>query len=950
MHDRLHYVKILVLHLVIAFIASTCTMVPFTPANAQEIFQVSQIGNFGKNLVQQEFYNTGTLNYLLFMPDDTSAVIDGKYPLLISLHGIGDRGNNVQLLKRDGMPKILDGYRTFPFIVVSPQCPESTEWYYDRTDHLTIALIRDIIDRYPVDPNRVYATGYSMGGIGTYDLAIRYPDTFAAILPVAARAETYWDICDMKEVPTWAFHGSLDDLVPLHKGQFIYSVLKNCGCNINLTIYSGVYHNSWTQTYNNPAVYEWLLKHRKAKTFAVCTLDALIFYGAGEQLNIADLASLSTASRKFASLSLSEEIFSLLPFSIADQRYLAAGGEQHLYFIEVQDPYSPRVVSTFDSPEPCTGFAMVDGYLYAAMGNRGINIYNVNDIDHPNFITSLDTLKNCESVIFDSSFAYIACGTKSHILDVSNPVTPVYVSEIQGFGGYHKFININNGYAFICDPDQGLQIIDISNPYDPVNVNLLDTGDQTSHILFRDNLAFVSNGYAGLRIIDISDVNEPGEVYLFDTAGQAMQACFGNQHGEKNTLFVADLTAGICAIDISSPTDLDDIGGIAVQPPSNMSYGSAFDVFVTEDRAYIAYAEDGLRIVDIHNPEKPKLLSTFKADGNVRDVVARGNYAYVAELRAGVRVIDVSDVSHPASVGILPVEKIQELTLSGEHLFVAGRDSGVMIYTIADPVMPVKLGKISSYDALSVAVAEDILGISDSKKIYFMNIADPTHPININETDQLSRGNEGFVIRDGYAYVPDGDSLRIFDTTSPEQAVQTGVVFTGGYGYEVAVVGRYACVAADRSGLRIVDVSDVSQPRVVGYYDDVPLARGIAADVHYIYVAEKEQGLTIYRNELLTPIDIDEQYDHPNQFTLHPNYPNPFNPATTISYELREAAHVRCEIYNMLGQRLITLIDSDQLAGNHQVRWNAETMSSGIYFCRFHAGGMTAIRKMLLLR
>ncbi|MBN1153881.1 T9SS type A sorting domain-containing protein [candidate division KSB1 bacterium] len=950
MRSRLQNSSIVVFHLLIVFIASTCTMVCFTSANAQEIFQVSQIGNFGKNLVQQEFYDTGTLNYLLFMPEDTSAVIDDKYPLLISLHGIGDRGNNLQLLKRDGMPKILDGYRSFPFIVVSPQCPESTEWYYDRTDQLTIALIHDIIDRYPVDPNRVYATGYSMGGIGTYDLAIRYPETFAAVLPIAARAETYWDICDMKEVPTWAFHGSLDDLVPLHKGQFIYSVLKNCGCNINLTIYGGVYHNSWTQTYDNPAVYEWLLKHGKVKTFAVCTSDAMIFYGAGKQLNIADLASLSTSSRRIASLSLSEEIFSLLPFSIDDHRYLAAGGEQHLYFIDVHDPYSPRIVSTIVSPEPCAGLAMIDGYLYAALGDSGIKIYDANEISHPNIVTALDTLINCESVIIDSTFAYIACGTESHILDVSNPVAPVYVSEIQGFGGYHQFININKQHAFICDPEQGLQIIDISDPYRPADVKLMETGDQTFHILFRDNLAFVSNGYAGMRIIDMSDVNEPGEVYLFDTAGQAMQACFGDQLGEKNTLFVADLTAGICAIDISSPTDIDEIGGIAVQPPSNMSYGSAFDVYITDDRAYIAYAGDGLRIVDIHNPEKPGLLSTCQTSGNVRDVVVSGNYAYVAELRAGVRVLDVSDVLHPVSVGFLPVEKIQELTLSGERLFIAGGDSGVMIYTIEDPAMPVKIGTISSYDASSVAVDGDILGISVYEKIYFLNIADLSQPINVSETDQLSRGNEGFVLQDGYAYVPDGDSLRIFDTTSPVKAVQKGVVFTGGYGYEVAVVGRYACIAADRYGLRIVDIADVSQPQVVGYYDDVQLARGIAADGQYIYVAEKEQGLTIYRNELWTPIEIDELCDRPIQFTLHPNYPNPFNPQTTILYELHEAAHVKLEIYNMLGQRLITLVDSYQLAGRHQVKWNAETMSSGVYFYRFRAGGIMVIRKMLLLR
>ncbi len=210
-------------------------------------------------VMQQEVYNAGPLNYLLFMPQATTAMAGGKYPLILSLSGIGERGSDLQTLKRDGLPKILDGYNSFPFIVVSPQCPSTTEWYYDRTDTLVRQLLDIVVKRYPVDTTRIYVTGYSMGGIGAWDLAIRNPRRFAAIAPIAARREASWDPCPMKDVPVWAFHGAKDDVVPLASGQDIIDAFRTCGGQATFTIYPDAGHDAWTRTYNNPELYAWLL-------------------------------------------------------------------------------------------------------------------------------------------------------------------------------------------------------------------------------------------------------------------------------------------------------------------------------------------------------------------------------------------------------------------------------------------------------------------------------------------------------------------------------------------------------------------------------------------------------------------------------------------------------------------------------------------------------------------
>ncbi len=136
--------------------------------------------DFGSDpIIQQEVYDASTLNYLFFMPRETTAVVNGKYPLIISLHGIGERGSDLWKVKGEGLPKILDGKNTFPFIVVSPQCPSTTEWYYNGGIQQKMnSLIDSLIARYPVDTNRIFLTGLSMGGIGTLDMAIRYPNRF----------------------------------------------------------------------------------------------------------------------------------------------------------------------------------------------------------------------------------------------------------------------------------------------------------------------------------------------------------------------------------------------------------------------------------------------------------------------------------------------------------------------------------------------------------------------------------------------------------------------------------------------------------------------------------------------------------------------------------------------------------------------------------------------------
>jgi predicted peptidase len=196
--------------------------------------------------------------YLLYLPEEYGRK-EQKWPLMLFLHGAGERGDNLDLVKKHGPPKLVEQGKHFPFIIVSPQCPTGV-WWPEKTDTL-ITLLDEIESKYAVDTSRVYLTGLSMGGFGTWTLACRYPERFAAIAPICGGG--LWFLADrLKEVPVWAFHGAKDPVVPLGLSESMVDAVKRAGGDAKLTVYPEAQHDSWTATYDNPKLYEWFLSHR----------------------------------------------------------------------------------------------------------------------------------------------------------------------------------------------------------------------------------------------------------------------------------------------------------------------------------------------------------------------------------------------------------------------------------------------------------------------------------------------------------------------------------------------------------------------------------------------------------------------------------------------------------------------------------------------------------------
>lgn len=202
-----------------------------------------------------------SLKYLLYLPKRYERS-SKKWPLVLFLHGAGERGADLEQVKKHGPPKLVAEGKKLPFILVSPQCPNGDIWHPDTLD----ALIGFMIEHYRVDPDRVYCTGLSMGGYGAWELAAEHPERLAAILPICGGGDAdMLRICRMKGVPVWAFHGAQDPVVPVSVEKDLVAALKHCGGSVWFTIYPDAKHNAWTRTYENPEVFKWMLQQRRGK-------------------------------------------------------------------------------------------------------------------------------------------------------------------------------------------------------------------------------------------------------------------------------------------------------------------------------------------------------------------------------------------------------------------------------------------------------------------------------------------------------------------------------------------------------------------------------------------------------------------------------------------------------------------------------------------------------------
>jgi predicted peptidase len=256
----------LVLVLVVACGPAPTPPVPLTEVHLQAEFQVP-------NPLAGEAPSHSAMDYLVWLPQGYGQDPDEEWPLILFLHGAGGGENDSRFVMSYGLPEVLykgEQPQPFPFIVVSPQAYPEVPWWDEETLLILDALLDEVVGAYQVDPARIYLTGLSMGGYGSWWLATAHPERFAAVVSISGsgyRSTTPPDeetVCKLRDVPVWAIHGARDMISDPTSVKLQVLTLAACGGEVEWTLYPDTGHvETYEQAYRDPALYEWLVAHAR---------------------------------------------------------------------------------------------------------------------------------------------------------------------------------------------------------------------------------------------------------------------------------------------------------------------------------------------------------------------------------------------------------------------------------------------------------------------------------------------------------------------------------------------------------------------------------------------------------------------------------------------------------------------------------------------------------------
>ncbi|WP_159036940.1 DUF4347 domain-containing protein [Microcystis sp. MC19] len=468
-----------------------------------------------------------------------------------------------------------------------------------------------------------------------------------------------------------------------------------------------------------------------------------------------------------------------------------------------------------------------------------------------------DRLSFANAVTVVGNYAY-AVGDTLEIIDISNPSDPIFKGNYDISDG--QDVQIVGSYAYVADLYSGLTIIDISNPDTPTFVSNYDTSANSYDVEIVGNYAYVADG--GLLIIDISNPAAPTFVDIDYTSDLPYDVEIVG-----NYAYVADYWSGLQIFEIFNPAAPTLVGNYD-------TYGNAEDVEIVGNYAYVADGGGGLQIIDISNPAAPTLVGNYDTSGLAYDVEIVGNYAYVTDYWdwSGLTIIDIIDISNPTTPTLVgnydTYGNAEDVEIVGNYAYVADGGGGLTIIDISNPAAPTL---VDNYDPSGFAGDVEIVGnyayVADGYSgLQIIDISNPAAPTLVSNYDTSGLAYDVEIVGN-YAYVADrGGGLQIIDISNPAAPTFVGNYDTFGGTRGVQIVGNYAYVASYYyTGLTIIDISNPAAPTFVSYYYTSGSTTDVEIVGNYAYVAVAGSGLQI--------IDI----SNPTTPTLKGNYYNFFD-------------------------------------------------------------------------
>ena len=620
--------------------------------------------------------------------------------------------------------------------------------------------------------------------------------------------------------------------------------------------------------------------------------------------------------------------------------HLLATSATGLHVLDLATPGQPQLVTRFPGGSARFGLA-ASGTRAFLVSDSSLRIVDLSNPAEP-VLAGVCTLNVAPmSVLVSGNYAYVSdhgwqCGLQ--VVNVSVPSIPVPLGRCV-FGSDHSSdrtgLAVAGNHVFVCCAVNGVYSINVLDPDNPVLAGHCLTSDWAMDAVVSGNYLFVADNAAGLTVVDISNPASPVPVGGVDTWDWTWSICLSG--GE------AYLPAGSCifVMDVSNPL-LPELTG-TIEP-------GVTDAALTGNHT-IVIRWDGLRVVDHGGPLGPREISgVYYPAYDWRELFVTGTTAYAVST-VGIYKFDLSVPATPALICSLHIDNdlIETATAAGTWVYTFGLR--MHSFDFSDPLNPCETASIDLNPPETVyksALAGDYLfGLSlTAAALVIVDVSDPAQPVQV--TRYVLPEEMGAVAAEGsYVYLGGASGLWIVDVSLPSLPFIAGqfaeaqgvnrIVVDGGFAY----LGRW-------SDFQVVNVTDPQYPALSGFYD-TEAGNLTMCDVEAGLICCARWGDLHYYRFAPQPAR-EAPSGAPARFALQAAFPNPFNSATTVTFDLPRAAIAELSVFNLLGQRVATLTCGPLAAGRHQTVWNAESWPSGTYLIRLDAGTSQAARKVLLLR
>lgn len=501
---------------------------------------------------------------------------------------------------------------------------------------------------------------------------------------------------------------------------------------------------------------------------------------------------------------------------------------------------------------PVSAAEVVGTTAYVGVGLRLV-VLDVSDPANPLELGSTAPLPSfVEDIAIQGSLAYVAAGDAGlRVIDVSNPAR---LQEVGAWDspGYAESVAISGTLAALADGPYGLQVLDVSDPATPRRLSGAYETQFAFDVLLEGGLAYVAAGGSGLLVVDLRNPALPVEVGQVDTPGNAYGVAGDPE--ESPFIYVADGWGGLAVLDIMQPTAPLILS--RVDTP-----GWALDVTVADDLAYVADGALGLRVIDVHDAQRPLELGAWTGSDLARTVAVSGTTALLADTGLGLFLLDVHNPAAVSEKGrYSPLADARQVAVEGNLAAVASGFQGLRLVDVGQPTAPVELGSFDCDGAFAMGVAMSgevaFVGTTlqqphDKVELRVIDVTRPTTPTLVAAWDAPADFGpfREMVVQNGRLYVAEEAGLGVVDVSDPSHPTALGhlwfdlerLMATVG----VAVQGEYAYVAYAAYGLRVVDVSDPANLRIVGSVLPQGGCAGVAVSGDRAYCVSGFDGLSV---------------------------------------------------------------------------------------------------------